>query len=777
MPCCNAGHTALQPRDTLVLSARAAAARDRAAARSRIRSARRDGAGCCAAAGSGARDGSVARPLHPVHRGRHRRRGARDPRARGRPQPSPSRSPTAPPGAALRRRAPRASARHAAGRDETARLRARRRGRRRCGTPPAGMPASDEHFAGLGARHALTRRPREPRGSSSAPTARYTGPDCPPDMLAVGGVPQGDYAPAPWLQSSRGYAVWRDGYGNGMRFDFGARAHRPSRPARRPARCGCTSFTDPSPAARLRRYLRATGLPPVLPEWGYGFWKSRDVYEHQDDVEDDFEGCRAQRHPARRDRARFAVGDAIQHVDPQPAPVPRLRGDGAALARRRGADRRLGHAVDEPRLVRGPDRRPTRSRARCTARPRPNYARGRGRRPLRAATPGGEPFVARWWMGTGSPIDFTAPPPSRGGASRPSAPCASASRASRPTTARATTSPMTCASPTADGRAVGVARRRPVPPLDAARARRGPPGTRRALRAQRLDRPAGDRDALGRRPGVGLLVAAGARRRDDQRGRDRASRTGRTTSAATSATALVERCPPELLVRWVQLGCFTPLMQAHGRMVAGAVDLRRAHADASTARTCCCTSSSCPTCAPPRRQPQRSGLPIIRPLHLIDRRRRPRLDDRRRVRLRPGALGRAGARGRRALARGRAAARGVDRGVVGRARARRRRGRRARAARARSRSGCATASIVVTYPADARGARPRRHAGVRASAGGDPVGRAAARADGGAARRRHEDRLATRALVGRPPARRDVRRTLRPAASTLRSSRVVANWY
>ena len=29
---------------------------------------------------------------------------------------------------------------------------------------------------------------------------------------------------------------------------------------------------------------------------------------------------------------------------------------------------------------------------------------------------------------------------------------------------------------------------------------------------------------------------------------------------------LVERCPPELLVRWLQFGCFTPLMQAHGRM-------------------------------------------------------------------------------------------------------------------------------------------------------------------------------------------------------------------
>src|ERR1700734_3213795 len=29
---------------------------------------------------------------------------------------------------------------------------------------------------------------------------------------------------------------------------------------------------------------------------------------------------------------------------------------------------------------------------------------------------------------------------------------------------------------------------------------------------------------------------------------------------------LVHRCPPELLVRWLQFGCFTPLMHAHSRM-------------------------------------------------------------------------------------------------------------------------------------------------------------------------------------------------------------------
>jgi alpha-glucosidase (family GH31 glycosyl hydrolase) len=41
-------------------------------------------------------------------------------------------------------------------------------------------------------------------------------------------------------------------------------------------------------------------LPPVLPEWGYGHWKSRDVYEHQRDVVDDFDGYARHAIPSRR---------------------------------------------------------------------------------------------------------------------------------------------------------------------------------------------------------------------------------------------------------------------------------------------------------------------------------------------------------------------------------------------------------------------------------------------------------------------------------------------
>jgi alpha-glucosidase (family GH31 glycosyl hydrolase) len=59
-------------------------------------------------------------------------------------------------------------------------------------------------------------------------------------------------------------------------------------------------LTDPTPAARLRRYCRLTGLPPVLPEWGYGHWEGRDVYEHQRDVVDDFDGYARHAIPSRR---------------------------------------------------------------------------------------------------------------------------------------------------------------------------------------------------------------------------------------------------------------------------------------------------------------------------------------------------------------------------------------------------------------------------------------------------------------------------------------------
>ena len=75
---------------------------------------------------------------------------------------------------------------------------------------------------------------------------RYTGPDCPPDMLDVGGIPQGDYAPVPWLLASRGYALWLETDGDGAEFDLGPPGRRLRR-ARPPGRFACTSSPTPRP--------------------------------------------------------------------------------------------------------------------------------------------------------------------------------------------------------------------------------------------------------------------------------------------------------------------------------------------------------------------------------------------------------------------------------------------------------------------------------------------------------------------------------------------------
>ena len=80
---------------------------------------------------------------------------------------------------------------------------------------------------------------------------------------------------------------------------------------------------------------------------------------------------------------------------------------------------------------------------------------------------------------------------------------------------------------------------------------------------------------------------------------------------------LVERCPPELLVRWLQFGCFTPLMHAHGRMPQEpwhyserVLDLYRAYV--------LLHEQLVPYVRAAAATAARTGLPIIRPLCLTD---------------------------------------------------------------------------------------------------------------------------------------------------------------
>jgi alpha-glucosidase (family GH31 glycosyl hydrolase) len=81
---------------------------------------------------------------------------------------------------------------------------------------------------------------------------------------------------------------------------------------------------------------------------------------------------------------------------------------------------------------------------------------------------------------------------------------------------------------------------------------------------------------------------------------------------------LVARCPKELLLRWLQFGCFTPLMQAHGRFEQEAwtydsetLDLYRAYV--------LLHERLVPYIRAAAATAVRSGMPIMRPLCLSDR--------------------------------------------------------------------------------------------------------------------------------------------------------------
>ena len=164
----------------------------------------------------------------------------------------------------------------------------------RCGSRSTGIAGPRSVW--WGSACATTRARSGGRDVQLGADRRYTGPDCPPELLAEGGIPQGDCAPLPWLLSSRGYAVWCQTDANGTRFDLaGERISVSTRAHAGPLRLSL--FCARTPAARLRAFCRLTGFPALLPEWGYGFWKSRDVHEHQDDVLDDHQGFRRYRIP------------------------------------------------------------------------------------------------------------------------------------------------------------------------------------------------------------------------------------------------------------------------------------------------------------------------------------------------------------------------------------------------------------------------------------------------------------------------------------------------
>ena len=474
---------------------------------------------------------------------------------------------------------------------------------------------ADERFVGLGARH-HTQLDQAGRLIQLGADRRYTGPDCPAELLAAGGIPQGDCAPVPWLISSRGYAVWMRSESNGIQFDLSSeRVSASARSVAGPLRMDF--LCDPTPVSRLRAFCRLTGFPAVLPEWGYGFWKSRDVYGHQDDVVDDYEGLR--RHEVPVDAIVIDSPWATQYntwefnryqFPDAPGLIRTMRDDGVRtvvwVTPWVNTDSRDGQIAPQPESER------------LHREPASNY--GSGAEAGVFVRSGSDPeasFVTQWWMGTGSPVDFTVEVAERWWREQAKQVLALGVEGIKADDGEGYYLPEEVRF--ADGRT-------------GAQAAWALGGLHRTSLQRALDEVHPGSGVLFARSGWTGQHAVGVTWAGDQASDFWSLRVlvVATLSAACSGFSnwshdiggylghrLVERCPPELLVRWLQFGCFTPLMHAHGRMPQEpwnyserVLELYRAYV--------LLHEQLVPYVRAAAATAARTGLPIIRPLCLID---------------------------------------------------------------------------------------------------------------------------------------------------------------
>jgi alpha-glucosidase (family GH31 glycosyl hydrolase) len=362
--------------------------------------------------------------------------------------------------------------------------------------------------------------------------------------------------------------------------------------------------------------LGLTGMPALLPEWGYGFWKSRDVYGHQDDVLEDFHGCRW--HGIPLDAVVLDSPWETQYNTwlPNPHQFPDFAG---MVARMRAAGVRTVVWVTPWVNVESLDGQvpPDPGSRRLHRLPASNYDDGaHGGHYVRSAD--GEPYVANWWMGRGSIVDLLDDAAEEWWRAQARGVLELGVEGIKADDGEGYYVPddALLARGTRTGAetawALGGAYRRSMRrALDDVHPGRGVLFGRSGWSGQQADGVlwAGDQisDFWSLRVLVAAMVSAGASGFSNF-SHDVGGYLGRR---------LVDRCPAELLVRWAQLGCFTPLMQAHGRLEqepwtydARTLALYRGYVLLHEmlvpyVRAAAATAA-------------RAGLPIVRPLHLLD---------------------------------------------------------------------------------------------------------------------------------------------------------------
>ena len=190
--------------------------------------------------------------------------------------------------------------------------------RARAARPPASSASS------ASARATACTSTRPAATCSSAPTARTPGPTARPTCSSSAASRR---ATTRRCRGCSARGAGRRGSrptGHGARFELGDEVVLSTRRDAGPLKVHF--FTHATPAARLRAFLRLTGLPPRAARVGVRALEEPRRLQPPDRGGGRLRRLPRARPPARRDRARLPVGDAIQHVGVQPAPVPGRRG-------------------------------------------------------------------------------------------------------------------------------------------------------------------------------------------------------------------------------------------------------------------------------------------------------------------------------------------------------------------------------------------------------------------------------------------------------------------